>query len=90
MDFKYLDDTSLNPQLSAIQGGTSLLNRLVYFNDIDYPVRCKTSWEGSEISVLFWKNFEIKSIWNAIIKMYIEIIWTGGIFQYIFVSSRSS
>ena len=41
MDFKYLDDTSLNPQLSAIQGGTSLLNRLVYFNDIDYPVRCK-------------------------------------------------
>jgi hypothetical protein len=41
MNYKYLEDTSINPQLSQIQGGASMSNRLVYLNDITYPVKCK-------------------------------------------------
>ena len=41
MNYKYLEDTSLNPQMSGVQGGTSLNNRLVFLNDNTQPVKCK-------------------------------------------------
>ncbi len=62
MNYKYLEDTSINPQLSGIQGGTSLANRLQYLNDIQYPVRCKYEemWDYATATCVSAENNEEK------------------------------